>query len=318
MLYGINEVSDIEIVFQMCDDDFNYTYSEPCQVKTSLFEQHDYTKDFYKDSIVSDASKNKFNYEVTHFSEDVKYEENGVKMLSAAFIKNVNGDVLLLGEFENTSDKMINLITEDIAVNGLTIYGSKWSNNAINPGRRGFVNINFSQVLNNEYWSIFGINEIGSAAFSLVQSDQEGSSISESAKVELEIPGANKSIDASGTEIYNNNGLRIVSKAVAEDPSEYSKNMYIFLLAENTSGEDMYVDDVYDSFSVNGFMFDTYYYRSKVENGKCTVLEIELSESDLEQTKIVSSTEIEEAEISFEIYNSERDKIDEPAVKMTF
>ena len=51
------------------------------------------------------------------------------------------------------------------------------------------------------------------------------------------VPGVDTGYDATGEEVYRNYGLRIVAKTILEDSSEYSSDMYVLMLAENTVGE---------------------------------------------------------------------------------
>ena len=81
MLYGINEIADMEIGFSMTDDNYNSTYSGPRQMKTSVFDTHDYESDHYQEAITSGAAMNAYGYEVAHFSQDALYDRNGVKLL---------------------------------------------------------------------------------------------------------------------------------------------------------------------------------------------------------------------------------------------
>ena len=74
MLYGIDEIADMEIGFSMSDDDYNDTYSGPRQVKTSAFDAHDYGKDHYQETITSRAAMNTYDYDMTYFSQDPLYE----------------------------------------------------------------------------------------------------------------------------------------------------------------------------------------------------------------------------------------------------
>lgn len=73
MLYGINEIADMEIGFDMSDDDYNHTYSGPRQVKTSAFDTHDYSKDCYQETITSRAAINTYDYDITHFSQAIQF-----------------------------------------------------------------------------------------------------------------------------------------------------------------------------------------------------------------------------------------------------
>ena len=93
--------------------------------------------------------------------------------------------------------------------------------------------------------------------------------------------------------------------------------MYVLLLAENSSGKTLSIDDVYDSLSVNGFMTDYSYYSKELRNGESAVLEIKLRESSLEDNKISSISDVKEVELSFEIKEG-RNTIDTPVIKILF
>ena len=67
-------------------------------------------------------------------------------------------------------------------------------------------------------------------------------------------------LDATGIEVYNSSGPKIVLKSLAEAPSDYISNLQVLLLAENNSGKTLTIKDTYDSLSVNGFMTDYSYY----------------------------------------------------------
>lgn len=317
MLYGITYISDIEIGFYTSDDDYNYTYYTPRQIKTSAFERHDYSKNCYQETISSDAAMNTYNYDITYFSTDNLYNENGVKLISSGIMVNHDGDAILLVELENTNDSMINISIADIAINGLTVCSSNWSSNTVNAGKRCIVDVDLSSALDSEYWYIYGIKEVGLVSFSLKQRDANGDDITEKMPIEIAVPGTTAEYDASGKEVYNSNGLRIVAKTVIEDSLKYSSDMYILLLAENISDTPLYIDDVYNSLSVNGYMTDYSYYGQEIKSGESAVIEIKLWESSLESNNIKFVSDIKEVEIGFKIKIG-RDTIDEPTVTILF
>lgn len=260
---------------------------------------------------------NTFTYGITYFSQDNLYNENGVKLLSSGLMVNRDGDTALLMELENTTNEIVYVSTSDIALNGLIVTSSTWSSDAINPGKRCIVDVDISSVLDSEYWEIYGIKTIDSVSLSLTQRNSDGNNITEAVPVNIIVPNTKSEFDASGTEVYNANGLRIVSKTVLEDSSEYSADMYVLLLAENSSGKTLSIDDVYDSLSVNGFMTDYSYYSKELRNGESAVLEIKLWESSLEDNKISSISDMKEVELSFEIKEG-RNTIDTPVIKISF
>ncbi len=317
MLYGINEIADMEIGFNMSDDDYNNTYFTPRQVKTSAFDAHDYSRDCYQETITSRAAMNTYEYKITCFSQDPLYDVNGVKLLSSGMMKNQDGETILLLELENTTENMVYVSTSDIAVNGLVVNSSTWSSDAINSGRRGIIDIEISSVLDPAYWSVYGIKKVGSVTLSLGQKDSDGNNIADKTPVEVVVPGVKAKYDASGKEVYNNGGLRIVAKTILEDPDEDISDMYVLLLAENKSGKTLSIEDVYDSLSVNGFMTDYLCYGLDLADGECAVLEIELDESSLEDNKIASASAVKEVEVGFEI-EDENDTIDEPVITISF
>ncbi len=98
--------------------------------------------------------------------------------------------------------------------------------------------------------------------------------------------------DDSGTELYNDNGIRIIGKTVDEDSFW---GMAILLFCENNSGRDIsiHVDDM----SINGYMM-TPYFSSTVYSGKKAFDDITIMSSDLESSGVNT---IEEVELKFHI-----------------
>lgn len=318
MLYGINEIADIEIGFEISDDDYNNTYTGPRQVKTSAFDSHDYTKDYYQDAITSKEAMDTYGYTMKCFSEDSLYDQNGIKLVSSGIMNNYSEHSVLLLEMENTTDEIAYIATSDFALNGLGISSSSvWSFNTINPGKRGILYVDLTSVFNPDYWDIFGITEIGTVSLALTQKTFEGEALSEPATIEISVPGTTAKYDSTGQEVYNNGGVRIVAKKFCDDVSDYSDDIHFFLLAENNSGKTLTIDDVYNSLSVNGYMTDCVFYSKKIENGKCAVLDVELDESSLKTNKITFIEDIKEIEIELEI-EDERNTLDQATVKISY
>lgn len=167
------------------------------------------------------------------------------------------------------------------------------------------------------YWSVYGITDIGSVSLSLGQRNEDGLEIAAEIPVEIVIPGVSAELDTTGTEVYNDSGLRIVTKGVLDDPSDYGADLYVLLLAENNSGKTLTINDVYDSLSVNGYMTEYSYYSQELEDGGAAALVIQLWESSLEENRISSPSDIQEIEVGLEIKEGYT-AIDEPTVKLAF
>ncbi len=101
-------------------------------------------------------------------------------------------------------------------------------------------------------------------------------------------------VDDSGVELYNKNGIRIIGKTVDEDSFW---GMGILLYCENKSGKNIgiSVDDV----SVNGYMMNTLF-STTVYSNKMALDDITLLASELEENGITS---IDDVELKFKIFN---------------
>ena len=265
----------------------------------------------------SEAAMNTYGYEMKHFSKEPLYDQNGVKLRSSGIMTNQDGGTALLLELENTTDSMVYLSTSDIALNGLLLNSSTWSSDAINPGKRGIVTVELSAVLDPAYWGVYGITDVASVSLSLGQRSEKGMEIAGKTPVEIVLTDESTALDMSGTEVYNSNGLRIITKAVMEDASDYGADLYVLLLAENHSGKTLTIADVYDSLSVNGVMTDYSYYSQELGDGASAALIVKLWESSLEENQITSPADIQEIEVSFEIKDG-CTAIDEPTLTLTF
>lgn len=176
--------------------------------------------------------------------------------------------------------------------------------------------VNLSSALKSDYWDIYGVKEVGLVSLSLKQYNADGDEITEEIPIEITISDTPAEYDSTGKEVYNSNGLRMVSKTIMEDSSEYSSDIYVLLLAENMGENTLSIDDVYDSLSVNGYMTDYSCYSQELKSGESAVIEIKLWESSLEDNNIGAISDIKEVEISFEI-KSGRDTIDEPSITIS-
>ena len=317
MLYGIFEIADIEIGFDICDDDYNHTYTGPRTIQTTAAENYDYKTPCYRESIASKESQAQYDYAVPYFSSDVAYEENGLMITSQAVMENGDGESILLLELVNTTDKMVGVSTTNIDINGLRVCDSTWSYDSINPGKIAIVDIDLSSVLEPGYWEIYGIAEVGNLALKVSFKDGDSNEVATPAHISIDIPGAESTFSMEGTEIYNDNGIRIVSKGVFADPSEYSDDLHILLVAENTSGKTLALHDVYDSLSINDYMATYSFYTKTMEDGSYVLIDILLWGYGLEDINISEPSEVKSVAFTLSIKDQNYKEIDEATITFT-
>lgn len=98
----------------------------------------------------------------------------------------------------------------------------------------------------------------------------------------------------TGTELYNQSGIRIIGKTVDENSFWGTA---ILLYIENNSGKIVGIS--VDDMSINGFMMNPFF-STTVYDGKKAINDITVFSSDLEKNGIVA---IEEVELKFHIYD---------------
>lgn len=102
--------------------------------------------------------------------------------------------------------------------------------------------------------------------------------------------------DEAGTELYNQNGIRIVGKTVDENSFWGTA---ILLYVENNSGKNVGIS--VDDMSINGFMMSPFF-SATVYDGKKSIDDITVFSNDLEENGIKA---IEEVELKFHIYDAD-------------
>lgn len=312
MLFGIDEIADLEISLTAEDEEYETVYEGVHQLKTSAFDTYDYETDHYQEAMTSKASQNTFEFETKYFSKDSLYEQNGIKLLSSSVIIQ-DGDYFILLELENTTDNMVHVEISDIALNGLKLSSDEEGVTSLFAGKRGILLTTPTIIVDQAYWSEYGITEVGSASFALTLYQEDLEVIGEKAYVELTISDQNATFDASGEEVYNSNGVRMVSKSVQEEDGD----LLVLMLVENTSGNTITISEVYDSFSVNGFATDLWFFDLEVNNEESSVMILEVPDTYLEGTEVTSASDVEEIEVGFEIEEGYT-TIDEPTITLQF
>lgn len=317
-IMGISRIADIQVGFDIKDADYNRVYSGVKQVKTSIADSYDYTVDTYQKAINSGALATLYGFTVDYFAEAELYNQGGIKIVSEAFVKNKDGERMLFLEIVNDSDALLYGVTTSVAVNGLTVYNGTWSSDALNPGSRRVMDISFDTLLDESFQEALGITDISEVVCTLVVKDSEYKDFIAPQEISISIPGQEGTFDIAGTEVYNEGGIRMISKGLLEDPSEYSEDIHMLLVVENNSDADIRVSPAYDSLSLNGFMTDFYIHTAEVPSGEYALLDVQIQGSSLEENGIAGADGITEAEVTLEIKDEKYKSVAEPKVVIAY
>lgn len=313
MMLGLTEIADIEIGFMITDDAYHdYLKTGPRQVKTSAADSYDYGQDTYREAITNQAIAKAVGFTVDYDTQEESFQQAGIRMVSQTLITNASDEQVLLVEAENTSSDPLYVSVGDVSINGLGVQSGLWSTHWISAGKRGIITLNLSSMLDQNSRETFGLEEIGTVAYSLEVKDSDLDALILPQKITLSIGRGTESYDASGQELYQEDDIRIVSKGLVPDASDYSDDIHLLLLVENNSAARLGFDIKNDSISVNGYMSDFISYIKWVEPGSSAVLDVSLN--GLEENGISAPEDITEIELVVEVKNEAYRTITEPMV----
>ncbi len=319
LLYGITQIADIQIGFDITDEDYTHEYVNPVQIKTSAADTYDYETDTYQREISSGTWEALSGCSVDYYAEEEIYSEGGARIESAALVTNKDGERIFLMELVNEQDQIINGSAGDIAINGLTVQSYEYSLGTAIPGTRRVMMISMSDLIDEACLEPFGISDIEEFACTFMLEDNDNHEIEKPKEISVALTENMASIDDSGEELYNEDGIRIVSKGLIEGSAELMDDIHILLLVENQSAKTICIDEAYGSLSINGFMVDASGLTSlEIDPDKRAVFDVAIYKSALEDNRITDISDIAEAELTLEITDQKFNTIAEPAVKISF
>lgn len=237
------------------------------------------------------ATSNEPKTSVT-IEEQELINQDGIVITAKEYVTdNIWGDGVKL-VLENNSDKTVTIGCNALIVNNYMITDLFVAEVA--PGKKS----NEVMYLSNTELKAAGIDTVGQVEIYFhVYDSASYDNIFDSGCVTIktsEFANMDTTPEDMGTELYNENGIRIVGKAVDENSFWGTA---ILLYCENTSGKNVGIS--VEEMSINGFMmsplFSTIIYDQKMSLDEITVLSTELETNGID--------EIEEVELKFHIYD---------------
>lgn len=190
ILLGMKEIADIRVGFTISDEDFNNIYTKPVQIKTSLANSYDYSKNSknYHKAITSKALKYTYDIDIPYFETDEIYSSNGIKVVSEGYMKNADGDRVLFLEVQNNSENMIYFQTNDLKVNEKKLYDGTWSYDCILAGCTTLVNIDVDDAIDDLEEQKDSVQKIESVSFKVQAENEAQYVVSEPKEVVVAVP----------------------------------------------------------------------------------------------------------------------------------
>lgn len=314
MLYGISDIAEIAIGFDIHDEEYNaYFNTGPRTIETSIADTYDRSSD----SFCSALRNERTGYTVDCCLNDIYSHESGIKVLTEAFVTLGSGDGLLMVETENTSSEELTAGIADIYLNGLLVKQGYGEYGTVSPGKKYVCTVTLSSLTDDIGAESFGLSDISDISFSVSAHTEDISKRFEPVKISLGLSEDKLSYDGSGTELYCENGVRIVSKGIFDE--EYGSSVHIPLLAENSSDRDilLYTNSEY-IILLNGKQARFYGDYVRLAPGEAAAIGINVFDYSLAENGIEGANDIDNAELAVEICDTDGKIIDEPVLKLEF
>lgn len=224
----------------------------------------------------------------------VLLDDSGVKITATGFDKSGWFGAELKVQIENNTEKSLTFQVRDVSVNGYMV--ETMFSSDVAAGKKANDSITFSS----SDLQACGIETFADMEFYFHIFDESWETYLDTDTVQVKTSAADSytySFDDAGDELYNGNGIRIVSRGVSDEDSIFGPALVVFI--ENTSGKNITVQT--RDTSVNGFMVDTIF-SPELCDSKCCVDGITFMNSSIEENEIEI---IEEIELSFLIFASD-------------
>ncbi|MCI5621299.1 MAG: hypothetical protein MR355_07040 [Lachnospiraceae bacterium] len=240
----------------------------------------------------SDTTSDTSSTNIT-IEEQVLVDEGGIKITATEYTTDsIWGDgIKLLVENDSDTDYTVGcdaLIVNDYMITDLFITD-------IAAGKKA----NETMYLSSTELEAAGIDTVGKVEMYFHAYDANMDDLFQNTYAEVqtsEYENMDTTVNDEGTELYNENGIRIVGKTVDENSFWGTA---ILLYVENTSGQNAGIS--VDDMSINGFMMSPFF-STTVYDGKKAIDDITIFSSDLEENGIET---IEDVELKFHIYNAD-------------
>lgn len=313
-IYGIKDIADIGLGFQIKDENDDYLVTGPMEIKTSIADSYDYSKETYKEAMDSNILK-ALGGSVDYRAEDVLYDEQGIKILSEYVVTNKDGEQSLFLEVQNSSDQNMNISATDAAINGITCASTAESEYIV-AGKKCVMSITLDNLLDRSYLEKLGMKEYKNFLCYFGVSDENYDALG-GKDIEIVFDGEVKPEDIKGEIVYDANGFKVMNLGIVKDSFELSDDLHILLLVKNDTDQIVTISDGFNDVYVNKTKISTITLGQDARPGSYALIDFGLMGYDLEDNSIDISA-ITEANVKLEMRDSDYQTLDEPEIALSY
>lgn len=127
---------------------FDQIAQQVAAIKTNKYDSVDLDTNTYPEAINDATLLGRIGATMVSFNGEGGFDQNDISIESVALIKNTEGELTVMLEIKNGTDKLIGAIAGDISIGGEIVYEGRWTSAIIDAGKTGFLSINLDDVVN--------------------------------------------------------------------------------------------------------------------------------------------------------------------------
>ena len=313
MLYGIYTIKQIQVGFDISDEDYNSIYTGPIQISTSADNGMIETKG-YVENIQSAGIQNKYGYTIDYVNNQTVMEINGVTIQSEVIITNPDGKKGLTLEAVNTTDQPVKVSLRNIYFNDVCAHDGTWTTTTVNPGKVGVLTMTLDNVVNELLLPYYGLtNNPSTITVTVGTENMDYDETGPTGDLIITNPNGDTSYDGDGTIVYSDDAIDLIYKGMVNE-DDILESTHLMFLVNNKSGETIHTSVDYDSLSINGYMMDTVFGSVEVKPGLFGIMEFSVDGEDLSANGISPDT-ISNVEFRFD-YDGDTYELNDQTITM--
>lgn len=316
--YGIEEIATfaLELGYYTEDDYVQKLY----EFETSLAADYDSDKNTYMEAVKDGRFENELEVEIQFVNEETILASNDIKVNSQVYAITEHGEQYMYFEVENNTDEILDICFGDIRINDMYVERDEEGYIAVLPGTKGIYRLDITDLLACELWQVFGFDQLNSIAFNVFARDEDYQEVMSGEDLKVELSSEKVDFDLTGKEIYNEEGISILSKGLHEVKDGYSE-LYAWVLVVNNNGDCKLRMNTGDDevVYVNGKELGEYSRNLTCESGEYLIVVINFYESEVTEAGIASIDDITNIEFTPSFSDAEEYiNISKPTITETF
>ena len=320
-ILGINKIAQIQVGFEISDDDSDSFRSGPVLINTSAAASYDIDEDTYLKAVQNKSVQTAVGYSLDYFSDEKIYSESNVEILSEALIVNKDSDQSLILEFVNHNPGSLRIRLYGLGVNGLTVYSSAVESETISADKKCLLGINLDNYLK-EYKDAFDIDDLSSVSFSIEMFNSDNMKVAETENITVKLSDNASSFGNDGKEVFSTGNIRLVYIGAKDDSNNSEmvsfSSTHLLFLAENNSSEAIKIqlgesEELFQQVTVNDKAYIFMLSAKEVSAGESAVLDLELSSFENE-SGIISADAIKSIKLDVAIKDTKSNIISQSTI----